>query len=210
MLGYYNPSVILTYLSLISASFGLSFCLRGGEKGVFGAVFCLMLSGVCDMFDGAVAARCKRSEEEKSFGIQIDSLCDLVAFGALPACITVTLAENTVFSRVAATLLLLSSVIRLGYFNVQELARDRSEKLQAYTGLPVTMVAILFPLCLWVGGTLDFSMTYFAPACLCVFALLEVSRLKLKKPYGAGKYLLLAAGILVFLGLVFAGNRPGA
>ncbi len=209
MLGYYNPSVILTYLSLVSASLGLSFCLNGGERGVLGAIFCLMVSGVCDMFDGAVAAKCKRTEEEKSFGIQIDSLCDLVAFGALPACITVTLAGNTVFSRVSGALILLSSVIRLGYFNVQEMSRDRSEKLTHYTGLPVTTVALLFPLALLVGRFLNANEVYYAPALLCLFSFLEVSKLKLKKPYGAGKWLMLLAGALVFVGILFAGGRLG-
>ena len=33
------------------------------------------------MFDGTVARMCKRSDREKKFGIQIDSLSDLIAFG---------------------------------------------------------------------------------------------------------------------------------
>ena len=81
MLGYYNPSVILTYLSLIFASLGIARAMEGGSENIFVAVFLLLLSGACDMFDGAIAARCKRNEEEKLFGVQIDSLCDLVAFG---------------------------------------------------------------------------------------------------------------------------------
>lgn len=204
MLGYYNPSVILTYLSLIFASFGISSAMKGGENGIFAAVFALMLSGVCDMFDGAVAAKCKRNEEEKLFGIQIDSLCDLVAFGVLPACITLALAEHSAFSRIGASLILLSSVIRLGFFNVQETVRDRTERLTHYTGLPVTTVAILFPAALLIGHVLELPLHLFAPGCLCLFSFLEVSRLKLKKPYGAGKWILLAAGILVFAGILLS------
>ena len=55
MLGFYNVSVILTYLSLVFASLGIAFSLQGGERSVFGALICLMFSGLCDMFDGAVA-----------------------------------------------------------------------------------------------------------------------------------------------------------
>lgn len=208
MLGYYNPSVILTYLSLVFASFGISRAMIGGNDNIFAAIFFLMLSGVCDMFDGAVAARCKRNEEEKLFGIQIDSLCDLVAFGCLPACITLSLAEHSVFSRIGATLILLSSVIRLGFFNVQETVRDREEKLTHYTGLPVTTVALLFPAALLVGNALELSPEKFAPACLCLFSAMEVSRLKLKKPYGAGKWIMLFAGILVFAGILLSKFLP--
>lgn len=208
MLGYYNPSVILTYLSLVFAGFGISRAIEGGNDNIFAAIFFLMLSGVCDMFDGAVAARCKRNEEEKLFGIQIDSLCDLVAFGCLPACITLSLAEHSVFSRIGATMILLSSVIRLGFFNVQETVRDREEKLTHYTGLPVTTVALLFPAALLVGGILELPPEKFAPACLCLFSAMEVSRLKLKKPYGAGKWIMLFAGILVFAGIVLSKLFP--
>ncbi|MBQ3075820.1 MAG: CDP-alcohol phosphatidyltransferase family protein [Clostridia bacterium] len=209
MLGYYNPSVILTYLSLVFAGFGISRAIEGGNDNIFAAIFFLMLSGVCDMFDGAVAARCKRNEEEKLFGIQIDSLCDLVAFGCLPACITLSLAEHSVFSRIGATLILLSSVIRLGFFNVQETVRDREEKLTHYTGLPVTTVALLFPAALLVGGILELPPEKFAPACLCLFSAMEVSRLKLKKPYGVGKWIMLFAGILVFAGIILSKLFPG-
>ncbi len=204
MLGYYNPSVILTYLSLIFASFGISRAMEGGETNLFAAIFFLMLSGVCDMLDGAVAKRCNRNEEEKLFGIQIDSLCDLVAFGALPACITLSLAEHSAFSRIGAALILLSSVIRLGFFNVQETLRDQNEKFTHYTGLPVTTLALLFPAALLIGNSFDLPLNLFAPGCLCLFSALEISHLKLKKPYGAGKWLMLAAGILIFTGIILA------
>ena len=58
---------------------GMMFTVNGRFKS---AVFCLALSGLCDMFDGKIARRKKdRTEDEKKFGIQIDSLCDVVCFG---------------------------------------------------------------------------------------------------------------------------------
>ena len=72
MIGFYNYTVILTYMSLISAITGMTFA----HAGVFGAaIFCLALSGFFDMFDGKVARRKKdRTDDEKLFGIQLDSL----------------------------------------------------------------------------------------------------------------------------------------
>jgi len=208
MLGFYNPSVILTYVSLISATFGMAFILGGEEKSVFAALICLMVSGVCDMFDGAIAQKCRRNEEEKMFGIQIDSLCDLVAFGALPALIALCLGEVGLFSKVAAALILLSSVIRLGFFNVQEIMRDRTQKREVYLGMPVTVVSVLYPLLLIVGLLLgDGAMVWYAPAVLCVLAVLEVLRFPLKKVYGKGKIALLLFGIAeVVLICLFGGN----
>ena len=210
MIGFYNLSVLLTYFSLISATFGISFILQGDEHSVFAALFCLMISGVCDMFDGAVAQKCKRSEEEKLFGIQIDSLCDLVAFGALPACLVLYLADGNAFSKIAAALILLSSVIRLGFFNVQESLRNREERREFYTGLPVTLISILLPFLLIVSIPFSVSMGLYAPGCLCAIAVLEVSRIPLKKPHGVGKLFVLFVGLAVFVGLCLVGGQVGA
>ena len=207
MLGYYNPSVILTYISLVSASIGLNYVLGGEEKSMFAALFCLMVSGVCDMFGGAIAQRCKRTEEEKLFGIEIDSLCDLVAFGALPALIGLRLGEGSLLAKIAAALILLASVVRLGFFNVQELTRDRSQKREGYLGFPVTLISVLYPLLLIVGLLFPEAMKIYAPLCLVGIAGLEVSRIPLKKVYGMGKVLFLAIGILEFVLLCLFGGR---
>ena len=85
MLGIYNYTVILTYLGMLSGFAGILFLLNGNVRG---ALICLMISGVCDMFDGKVASTKKdRTRSEKRFGIQIDSLSDLICFGVLPALI---------------------------------------------------------------------------------------------------------------------------
>ena len=54
MIGFYNYTVILTYMSLVSSIIGMTLA----HAGKFGAaVFCLALSGFFDMFDGKVARR---------------------------------------------------------------------------------------------------------------------------------------------------------
>ena len=51
-LGIYDYTVILTYISLGISVFGISRALEGDFKV---AIFCLALSGLCDMFDGKIA-----------------------------------------------------------------------------------------------------------------------------------------------------------
>ena len=82
-IGFYDYTVILTYLSLVCAVTGMTL----SSQGSFGwAIFCLFLSGVCDGFDGTVARSKKnRTADEKAFGIQLDSLCDVISFGVFPA-----------------------------------------------------------------------------------------------------------------------------
>ena len=82
MIGFYSYTVILTYLGLASAALGMMLTFNGFARY---ALFCLAFSGLCDMFDGKVArTKANRTEDEKRFGIQIDSLCDVVCFGAFP------------------------------------------------------------------------------------------------------------------------------
>ena len=79
MIGFYDYTVILTYISFASSISGIFLATRGHFNW---AIFCLAFSGLCDMFDGKIARTKKnRTEDEKRFGIQIDSLCDIVCFG---------------------------------------------------------------------------------------------------------------------------------
>ena len=118
MIGFYDYTVILTYMSLASAVSGMA-CAYSGHP--IWATLCLLFCGLCDMFDGKVARTKKnRSDEEKAFGIQIDSLSDIVAFGVLPAVIAVTVTGCTWYICAAAVVYVLAGLIRLAYFNVTE------------------------------------------------------------------------------------------
>ena len=85
LIGVYDYTVVLTYISLVITLVGISLAIEGSFRS---AVFCLALSGLCDMFDGKIARSKKnRTDREKMFGVQIDSLCDCVCFGVFPAMI---------------------------------------------------------------------------------------------------------------------------
>ena len=87
MIGIYDYTVVLTYLSLASATLGTIITLTGNGHPYIGSFF-LLFCGLCDAFDGKVARTKKdRTDSGRKFGIQIDSLSDVVAFGVLPACI---------------------------------------------------------------------------------------------------------------------------
>ena len=145
MIGFYDYTVLLTYLSLISAVGGITLVTCGHP---ILATYCLLFCGLCDMFDGKVARTKKnRTAEEKGFGIQIDSLSDIVAFGVLPATMTVVLCGHAWYAYVIAALFTLAGLIRLAYFNVTEELRQKStdEVRKTYTGLPITSSALIFP-----------------------------------------------------------------
>ena len=66
LIGVYDYTVVLTYISLVITLVGISLAIEGSFRS---AVFCLALSGLCDMFDGKIARSKKnRTDREKMFG----------------------------------------------------------------------------------------------------------------------------------------------
>lgn len=54
--GFWHYGVVLTYLSVVSAVIGICFSIGGNKRSLPEVgVICLLLSGFCDGFDGAVA-----------------------------------------------------------------------------------------------------------------------------------------------------------
>lgn len=93
MLGFYNYTTWLTYLGALCGVSGIWSVLEGHETL---AVLFLAAAGFFDLFDGKVASTKKdRTEQMKKFGIQIDSLSDLICFCVLPATLLYQLAKAT-------------------------------------------------------------------------------------------------------------------
>ena len=145
LIGFYDYTVILTYMSIVSAIIGMI----QSSKGAFTpAILCLAVSGICDAFDGTVARTKKnRTDDEKNFGIQLDSLCDVVSFGVFPAFLCYCMGVDGAVGLVVICLYSLCAVIRLAFFNVLEAKRQQVEEgcNKFYRGLPVTSISIIFP-----------------------------------------------------------------
>ncbi len=199
MLGFYNYTVIATYLSVASASAGIWFVF---EKKPTAAVFCLLSCGILDMFDGKIARTCqKRSLEAKKFGIQIDSLSDLLAFGVLPAVIGFSVFGGSVPYIILAVLYMLAALIRLAYFNVTEETRQErtDEARKHYTGLPVTTASFTFPALWCLSVRLSGAFGYIFAALMLAHAVLFVSTFKIKKAHGKMFVAICIAGALLFV-----------
>lgn len=204
MIGFYNYTVILTYVSLMISVGGL-FCAADGKIDV--ALLCLMTSGFLDLFDGMVARTKKdRTEDQKSFGIQIDSLTDVVCFGALPALIAYMTGLRAAYQIVILTVFATCGMIRLGYYNVTEQHRQAStaEVRKAYCGLPITSSALIVPFVYLFRAHLpanvfEIILTVVMLTCAIAF----ITPICVKKPHGKSVAALVVVGvILVGLALI--------
>lgn len=192
----WNKSVILTYVGMAFAVLGMCAAISGGKLNY--AYACLIVAGVCDLFDGAVARRVKRTEEEKQFGIQLDSLVDVVSFIALPITIFCAMGFTKDYQIGLYVLFAVSGIARLGYFNV--VTADENGPVKYYTGLPVTYSALIFS----VGYLLEYRLSahvfeIFFMGLVAGVAALGILKVPIVKPRGIAYafFGVLAIGMLV-------------
>ena len=182
MMGFYSYTVVLTYLGLASAAMGMILTFQGFAKY---ALFCLAFSGLCDMFDGKVARLKKdRTEDEKRFGIQIDSLCDVVCFGAFPMILCYSIGMRGPAGISILVFYLIAGVIRLAFFNVMEEKRqdETDEARKYYQGLPITSIAIILPLFCTLRPLLGHRFLSELHICILTVGLLFIINFPLRKP----------------------------
>lgn len=201
LIGYYTKSVLMTYLGVISACLGIYFAMMG--KSVYG-VIALIISGVCDGFDGKIARACKRSENEKSFGIQIDSLADMNSFIFLPVVIAYSLGLNEWYHIVIYTLFTLGGIIRLGYFNVLAEETGKEKGVSKYHGLPVTATAIILPLAYILKNFVEVAVFQtFYTTVMAFIAILFVLNFTFKKPQSKWLYVFVVFALIMIAYLLF-------
>ena len=182
MIGFYSYTVVLTDLGLASSAIGMILTFQGFAKY---ALFCLAFSGLCDMFDGKVARMKKnRTEDEKRFGIQIDSLCDVVCFGAFPMILCYSIGMRGPAGISILVFYLIAGVIRLAFFNVMEEKRqeETDEARKYYQGLPITSIAIILPLFCTLRPLLGHRFLSELHICILTVGLLFIINFPLRKP----------------------------
>ncbi len=228
MIGVYDYTVVLTYLSLVSGVLGIIIAVTGAGHPEAG-IFFLMVSGILDALDGKVARTKKdRTELAKNFGVQIDSLADLVCFGVLPALIGLAqLRISGIFTEVVkkkdydgsfsmlvillviAIFYVLAALIRLAYFNSTIDMRNEEAKktgVTYYIGLPVTASALVFPLVMIIHLFSKWNLTIIYFLVMLLMAIAFVMNIKVRKPSKIGLLILVAIGLAEFAACIFAFN----
>ena len=201
MIGFYDYTVVATYLATV---FGVTGIFQAADGSVLGAVVCLLLAGLLDTFDGRIARTKKnRTDSEKRFGVQIDSLNDMLCFGALPAAIAYRVGESrAVWFLASLCFFVLAGLIRLAFFNVQEEERTDGSHRTCYLGVPITSATLVTPL-------LYLLSQWFPGAAALIFGLgllltgaLFISPLQVKKPGLKGIAVFAAVGAAELAGLI--------
>jgi len=115
------------------------------------AAVMILVAQLCDVLDGRVA---RLTRSTSSFGIQYDSLADLVAFGVAPGILVYEWALHDwgKWGWLAASLYVTCGALRLARFNVQIASVEKRH----FVGLPIPaaadVIAATVLLYYWLGG----------------------------------------------------------
>ena len=125
---------LFTVLNMFSGFMSIIHASRGE---IIAAAWFIILAAGFDALDGVMARITKSSSE---FGVQIDSLSDVVSFGAAPAFLVYTLSLYRMegFGILISSLLMIFGGLRLARFNVQLVGFHKDH----FVGLPIPASAL--------------------------------------------------------------------
>ncbi|AHF00337.1 hypothetical protein THITH_17375 [Thioalkalivibrio paradoxus ARh 1] len=159
----------------------------------------LMFAGLADLFDGVVARRLRRNDYAREFGVQLDTVGDVVSFIVTPVVIALHAVPPSLPGIAAIGVFMVAGVVRLAHFNTLSVRAEHPSG--QHRGLPVTYTALLFPLLFLLQAALPAAQ--FAQLLAFAFgllALLFVVDIPVPRP-GRVFYVLLpllAAGLIAY------------
>ncbi len=196
--GTYNWAGAITFTGLVLA---MAAMMLSYHTNLSWAMVCLMGCGICDLFDGWVARKLNRTPSETAFGLQIDSLADMAAFGLTPVIVLLHSGFHGWVDFFGYGLYISAAAMRLAHFNQSQTDSDGAP--QHYTGLPVTYAALVFPVVVWITLKTPPQIYLWAVRLtVVIMAVLFVYNIRVPKPKGkayAGFTLLAVAMAIAWL-----------
>ncbi len=155
--GVFLLPATITSIGLLSGFYSMVSAVSGHFEV---AAVMVIIAFVCDGLDGRIA---RASRTSSQFGVEYDSLSDVVAFGVAPAMLAYAWALKPIGSLGIGVsgLFVLCSALRLARFNVTTATADKSR----FVGLPVPGAAVMM-------SGLALAYSYFeldSPRMLCAF-----------------------------------------
>ncbi len=205
-----SGSLFLGFYAMIHA---INITLRG-EQNYKACALALIGAAMFDMMDGRVA---RKTNTASRFGVEYDSLSDLVSFGVAPALIIYlwTLKELGRIGWLGAFLYLACGALRLARFNIQVTGVEK----KFFQGLPIPMAAMMIcgAILIWEGKPIEDIELFFSLDVrffLLILTYLLAGMMVSTIPYRSFKTLSLTTShpfyylVLVVVGLMFFGIKP--
>ena len=140
------------------------------------AAWLIISAGVFDVLDGMMARITKSFSD---FGVELDSLCDVVSFGVAPSFLVYNIHLHTLdgLGTLISAMPMAFGAMRLARFNAQLVGYDKDY----FKGLPIPATAMLicaFVLQYYTPSGLNSNVANFLAPMVVVLSLLMVSKIK--------------------------------
>lgn len=170
----YDRANLVTLAGLVCGVSSIYFSALGAHTA---AVVALLWALFCDWFDGPIARRMQdRTDVDRAFGGQLDSLSDLVCSGVGPGMLLLSVSGFDPWFLPGAFALAIAGALRLAHFNVQGDA-------DSYSGLPIdtnTIVVTALFAFRDILGTAIFPWSLYAS--IVILAVLNIAPFRMPKP----------------------------
>lgn len=132
-----SRSIVPNLFTVLNIYFGFMSIIAASTEQFVPALWYIVLSAVCDSLDGLMARLTKSSSE---FGVELDSLADVVGFGVAPSYLLYALVLNSwgTLGLLVAVAPLVMGALRLARFNVQLVGFSKDH----FTGMPIPLSAL--------------------------------------------------------------------
>jgi CDP-diacylglycerol---serine O-phosphatidyltransferase len=151
---------LFTIGNLLCGIFSITFNMNGYLRM---SAFFIFFAAFLDLFDGRVARKLKVNSE---FGVELDSLADIVSFGVAPALLFHSLTDASMLRSFAFMLYPAMGALRLAKFSVKPTVGH-------FIGIPITLAGLTM-----AGMGL---FLYSNPIITIILVILMVSPIKIKK-----------------------------
>lgn len=203
-IGFFSVANTITVCGLISSVISCFLAANGNYKL---AIYMMFIACLCDTFDGRIArSTANRTDAQKYYGVQLDSLCDVVSFGVTPCFIAFSFGFDGIIDVIIYSIFIACGATRLAYFNT--LANMNPNKPnKGFRGVPIPMSTFVI--------TILFVLAAFIPASICVWffrigllalAIAFVLNIKIKKPNLKTAVTLIGIEVFLLLILLVAGD----
>jgi len=188
---------ICSLTGLLCALLGIYFAiLQNFQAAIIGMIWAVLF----DWADGIIARNMKgRTDKQKEFGGQLDSLIDMVSFGICPAIFLLSYGNFSPWFFPGAFVIVGAAAIRLSYFNVFGLIDGAT-----YMGLALDNNVIMFAFLFLFEGF--FSPGIFSGVIYVLFLAMAAFNLApVQTPKFAGKWFYILLAYTIGLTLIYGG-----
>lgn len=168
--------IIPNFFTSLNIFFGFLSVVKSYENEFILASLLIVIAAVMDALDGVFA---RLTNSSSKFGIELDSLADVVSFGFAPSFLIYStyLKEFGLWGVVASSLFLLAAAFRLARFNVELVGYSK----KYFYGLPSPTAAITISSFVFMAHRVNsfyFDRNYFSLFLIILVAFLMISRIK--------------------------------